>query len=296
MKSITGYLGYPHLTVEQQRDVYAGIIGNKSYVLKIGSKFEATLNEGNEIAISDGVAILSRGHAVTIEKGQIDTVKINSASVGYKRIDVIVISHTKDMVNGYDGDELIVIEGEQALEDPEPPSIFGKLTDPITGEKTDMWDIRSNPDMNYQYPLYQVEVDGIEVTNISPLFKVSGTLNDSTKWNEVFLDVAFSNYNSTNRLSIKRIGKMVEIRGIVNPAYELEFKNLTDTYTIANIDSEYAPSSTVYSTTTIGYGAVARIRITTSGEVTIGRCFLNGQFYKIPQGFQIPIDITYLLE
>lgn len=296
MKSITGYLGYPHLTVEQQRDVYAGIIGNESYVLNIGSKFEATLNEGNEIAISDGVAILSRGHAVTIEKGQIDTVKINSASVGYKRIDVIVISHTKDMDTGYDSDELMVIEGEQALEDPEPPSIFGKQVDPITGEKIDMWDIRSNPDMNYQYPLYQVEVDGIEITNITPLFELSQSLNNTTQWNELLLGVAFEHYSSTNHLSVKRSGKVVEVRGIVMPAYELEFKNLSDTYTIANINDEFTPTSTVYSTTTFGYGVVARIRITTSGVVTIGRCFLNGQFYKIPQGFQIPIDITYLLE
>ena len=55
MEIITGYVGKPHVTSEQDRDVHIGMIGSGSYVLQTGKQMAAEISSNNEIKVRDGV-------------------------------------------------------------------------------------------------------------------------------------------------------------------------------------------------------------------------------------------------
>lgn len=297
MKSITGYLGYPHVTVEQQRDIYAGIIGKRSCVLRVGTEFEATVGENNNITIGDGVAVLSQGHCVTIEHGTTETVHIDSASVGYKRIDLICIRHNIDAISGYDRDSLTVIKGEQTVDSPAEPKLPGWTTDIYTGEKRELWDIKTSPNMGYIYPLYRVEVDGIEIKNVTKLFKISNNLiEDTTTIYPEFCE-NFTNYHLNAReMRIKKNGKVVNILGEVKTLDNLEFKDRETRHKIIKIPEEYRPTETFFTPLVFGYGNTAIFEISKDGYLAIIRSYKNNALTTIPSGYWIPVGISYLLD
>ena len=94
MEIITGYVGKPHVTSEQDRDINIGIFGAESYVLQTGRQLKAEVSSNNEIKIRDGV-LMHQGCAASIKKNTYDSITIANGSQGMKRIDLIVARYHK---------------------------------------------------------------------------------------------------------------------------------------------------------------------------------------------------------
>ena len=157
MQIITGFTGTNHITAEMDRDVNIGILGPKSYVLSVGKKMEAEVASNNEIKINDGV-ISHQGCAGVIKKNTYDSVTIMNGSQGMKRVDLIVLRYERNQDTGVESLDLEVVQGTPAESDPAIP------------EYTE-GDIQAG-DLVADMPLYKVELDGINIVAVEPLFQI----------------------------------------------------------------------------------------------------------------------------
>ena len=157
MQIITGFTGTNHITAEMDRDVNIGILGPQSYVLSVGKKIESEVASNNEIKISDGV-IVHQGCAGVIKKNTYDSVTIMNGSQGMKRVDLIVLRYERNQDTGVESLGLEVMQGTPAESDSVIPEY-------IEG------DIQAG-DLVADMPLYKVELDGINIVAVEPLFQV----------------------------------------------------------------------------------------------------------------------------
>lgn len=174
MDIITGYTGSPHVTAEQDRDINIGIFGNESYVLRTGSQLTAEVSSNNEIKVRDGV-IMHQGCAASIKKNTYDSLAITNGSQGMKRVDLIVARYSRDPSTNEESLTLKVIQGTPSENSPTVPGY-------TTG------DIQSG-DLVADMPLYQVILNGLNITEVKKLFSVQGSIaelsSNLTKTNTV---------------------------------------------------------------------------------------------------------------
>ena len=163
MEIITGYVGKAHVKAEQDRDINQGIIGPGSYVLKTGMQLAAEVSSNNEIKIRDGV-LMHQGCAASIKKNTYDSLTIINGSQGMKRIDLIIARYEKDQNNGTESLKLKVIQGTPAEANAEVPSYTEG-------------DIQAG-DYVADMPLYQVVIDGLNITEVTAMFEVIGSNKD----------------------------------------------------------------------------------------------------------------------
>lgn len=161
MDIITGYTGSPHVTAEQDRDINIGIFGNESYVLQTGSQLTAEVSSNNEIKVRDGV-IMHQGCAASIKKNTYDSLTITNGSQGMKRVDLIVARYSRDPSTNEESLTLKVIQGTPSENSPTVPGY-------TTG------DIQSG-DLVADMPLYQVILNGLNITEVKKLFSVQGSI------------------------------------------------------------------------------------------------------------------------
>lgn len=158
MEIITGYTGKPHVTSEQDRDVNIGVVGKGSYVLQTGMQLAAEVSSNNEIKIRDGV-LMHQGCTASIKKNTYDSLIIINGSQGMKRIDLIVARYEKNQDNGIESLDLKVIQGTPAESTPTVP------------EYTE-GDIQAG-DYVADMPMYQVIIDGLNITEVKKVFEVA---------------------------------------------------------------------------------------------------------------------------
>lgn len=163
MEIITGYIGKPHVTAEQERDVNEGIFDTGSYVLKTGSQLEAELVSNNEIKIRDGVLVI-QGCTAAIKRNTYDPLTIANGSQGMKRIDLIVARYNKNAETKKEEVTLKVIQGT-------PNASTAAVPTYKTG------DIQSG-DLVADMPLYKVTLDGLNVTAVDKMFTIIPTLSE----------------------------------------------------------------------------------------------------------------------
>lgn len=161
MDIITGYTGTPHITAENDRDINIGIFGSKSYALQTGTMLTAEISNNNEIKVRDGV-IMHQGCAASIKKNTYDSVTINNGSQGMKRIDLIVARYEKQPETNVESLKLKVLQGTPAEESPQVPAHTEG-------------DIQAG-DTVADMPLYEVEIDGLNITKIRKVFQTMGDL------------------------------------------------------------------------------------------------------------------------
>ena len=161
MDIITGYTGSPHVTAEQDRDINIGIFGNESYVLQTGSQLTAEVSSNNEIKVRDGV-IMHQGCAASIKKNTYDSLTITNGSQGMKRVDLIVARYSRDPSTNEESLTLKVIQGTPSENSPTVPGY-------TTG------DIQSG-DLVADMPLYQVILNGLNITEVKKLFSLQGSI------------------------------------------------------------------------------------------------------------------------
>lgn len=158
MEIITGYTGKPHVTSEQDRDVNIGVVGEESYVLQTGMQLAAEVSSNNEIKIRDGV-LMHQGCTASIKKNTYDSLIIINGSQGMKRIDLIVARYEKNQVNGIESIDLKVIQGTPA----ESTTTVPEYTE---------GDIQAG-DYVADMPMYQVIIDGLNITEVKKVFEVA---------------------------------------------------------------------------------------------------------------------------
>ena len=155
MNIITGYRAEPHITAQQDRDVNIGIFGASAHILKgVGSEMAATVISANEVEIADG-ALVAEGCTAEIQRGTTENMSIENGKQGMQRIDLIVARYARNPSTAIESMELVVIKGTSAASNPAVPSYNeGTIAD---------------GDSPVDFPIYQVNIDGISITSVDPL-------------------------------------------------------------------------------------------------------------------------------
>ena len=187
MDIITGYTGTPHITAENDRDINIGIFGSKSYVLQTGTMLTAEISNNNEIKVRDGV-IMHQGCAASIKKNTYDSVTINNGSQGMKRIDLLVARYEKQPETNVESLTLKVLQGTPVETSPQVP------------EHTE-GDIQVG-DTVADMPLYEVEIDGLNITEIRKVFQTMGDL-ESVNGKIFSSDFIIAQTITLNRVTLK---------------------------------------------------------------------------------------------
>lgn len=157
MKAITARAGKAHITPLMDSMWHQGIIGNGSCVFDAYEKFAAEIISNNEIRIKPGIAML-QGRFYCIEPNTYDSVTINNGTQGESRIDIIVARWSVNAELETEKMELTVIQGTPST---------AEATAPQSAEG-----ILDNGDLVVDYPLYEVHIEGIAVTNVKSLFSI----------------------------------------------------------------------------------------------------------------------------
>lgn len=158
------------VTADSDGALYSGIFGLENYVVYTGNKFKAEIQSNNKIKINDGSAIMNGRH-IRIPSGDSELVTINNGSQGKNRIDIIVFRYKKELT-GMESANLVVIQGEETTSVAKTPNhIKGSI---LTGA------------VQADFPLYSVELKGINIVEITPLFNV---LMDMSALNEKLYNI-----------------------------------------------------------------------------------------------------------
>lgn len=162
MNIITGYVGEPHVTSQQERNTNIAIFGSGVYIANgVGSELEATIVSANLVEIADGL-LIAEGCTAEITRGTTESLVIENGSQGMKRTDLIVARYTRNANTGAESMELVVIKGTSAASNPAVPSYNTGLI--------------ADGDAIVDFPIYQVNIDGISITSVDALV---GTVNIS---------------------------------------------------------------------------------------------------------------------
>ena len=156
MELVTGFKGEAHISAENWADLNRGLAGDGSYVLPVGERFRAELVTNNLLKIYDGCGIF-QGRQVVIPAGQSDEITIENGSQGEKRIDIVGVRYVKDESSKIETTESVYVKGTPAESDPVAPTL-------------EEGNIRAG-DLAATWALYQLELDGLNVVSVTPLFE-----------------------------------------------------------------------------------------------------------------------------
>jgi len=271
MELVTGYGGKAHITPENWADLNRGFSGMESYVTETGRKFEAELISNNLLKIHDGCGIM-QGRQVVIPKGQSDEVTIQNGTQGMKRIDLVVERYTKNPDTKIETTETVLIKGTPSTNPTVPAYTVG--------------DIRSG-DMKADWPLYEVELNGINVVEVRPVFK---TLVNMSEIQEMLTELNSKSYEII-KSSNGYVKKYAD--GRFEAYVRTTIQNVFNFTQIGNSGIYYASFSNV----AIGITAVEVTSIITNaannGVIWSGNAYLNNNNQAVNgMVFQYGLDKT----
>ena len=166
MKIISGKTGSPHVTSQQFRQIFEGIIGDESCILPCGENLAPELQTNNSLKIRSGL-MYHHGNLSTVELGTYDEVTIQNGTQGMKRIDLVVNRYTREEGSGTEKNEWVVIQGTPHASGPAVPDYTeGNLQD---GDLVD------------DCPYLEVHLDGINVTEVKQLLSVADAISTINK-------------------------------------------------------------------------------------------------------------------
>lgn len=167
MKIISGKTGSPHVTSQQFRQIFEGIIGDESCILPCGGNLTPELQTNNSLKIRSGL-MYHHGNLSTVELGTYDEVTIQNGTQGMKRIDLVVNRYTRKEESGTEENEWVVIQGTPHASSPVVPDYTeGNLQD---GDLVD------------DCPYLEVHLDGINVTEVKQLLSVADAMSTINKY------------------------------------------------------------------------------------------------------------------
>lgn len=189
---ITGTKGTPHVTSTQDRSIYEKIIGKGSYILDDNELLEPELQSNQSLRIRSGM-LYHHGSITEVKRNTYDEVTIANGSQGMKRIDLVVARYTKNPETEIEEMNWVVIQGTPAASDPATPAYTeGNMQE---GDLTD------------DCPVFEVHLDGIQVTEVVKLLKVlEGSLESLNSKIGVLQDT-----DSTSESAIASNGRALKI-------------------------------------------------------------------------------------
>ena len=271
MEIITGYVGKPHVTSEQDRDVHIGMIGSGSYVLQTGKQMTAEISSNNEIKVRDGV-LMHQGCAASIKKNTYDSLSIVNGSQGMKRIDLIVARYERNKNTGVESLTLKVLKGTPASANPATPAY-------TTG------DIQAG-DYTADMPMYKVTLDGINITKLEKQFQTVETNAALTQKVNVLNSTMTVTTGSFRNLSskISNYSKATKMGNLVVLHLNFELKNaIVNGDCLIAVPSNMIPSDNVE----ISFSNASMRLNAGSGNITIR--------HNMPSGSWITGECVYFL-
>ena len=183
---VTGYAGKAHINSADQGSFNASFAGTGEFVMEMGNQFAASIVNNNTVRIQDG-DLLMQGRHIRIEPNSYEDVTIDTGTAGKKRIDLIVMTYTKDTSTGVETAALQVIKGAETDGTPTTPTRTSG-------------NILNGASVN-QMLLYKVNIDGVALTSVTKAFKVIPTYKSLAEQYEAEFKKACSTYlNSLNIL------------------------------------------------------------------------------------------------
>lgn len=168
----------------------AGVITEGQYVLDVGNKFAYEQISNNEIRIKDG-HLVNQGRHACIDYNGFEDVTVENGVPGEKRSDIIVARYTKSPSTGEEACHLCVVKGVGAAEYSDPVLTAGNLLEGAT--ESDM-------------PLYRVNLNGLAVESITPLFKILVKYTD-------FMDkIPYISYEGANAFEFNESMMLAKIK------------------------------------------------------------------------------------
>lgn len=163
MNIITATKGIVHVTSMQFRNIMQSIVGDGSYIADLGEQLAPELVNNNTVKIRPGV-LFHHGCAYEVPDGTYDEITIENGTQGMKRIDLVVSRYTKNNDTGVEEGEWVVIKGMPVASNPTAPAhTVGNMQD---GDLVD------------DCPMYEVELDGINVVEVRTLLTVMPNMTD----------------------------------------------------------------------------------------------------------------------
>ena len=253
MNIIAGYVGEPHVTSQQERNTNIAIFGSDARIIGgVNSELEATVVSANLVEISDGM-IVCEGCTAEIPRGTNDSLVIDNGEQGMKRIDLIVARYTRNANTGAESMELVVIKGTSAASDPVEPSYNTGLI--------------ADGDSPVDFPIYQVNIDGISITSVDALVdtvnipdlisnSISSALNSALRW-KIFGGTPNNNYVQgqtfvTVPATAKEVYVIVYIKWTTNDKVMVDFHIPIDPYAFGTPEN-FAQHVKFYGTNHDGY-------------------------------------------
>lgn len=153
---ITGHTGTQHVTAEASGALHAGVIGSGKYVLTGGNQFAAEIVSNNLIKIKSG-ELVNQGRHMRIPVNSYEEATIQNGTQGMKRHDLIVMRYKNDTSAQVESAELVVLKGISGTTAYDPVYTKGDI---LSGDLQD------------DFPLYRVSLNGLTVESVTPLFNV----------------------------------------------------------------------------------------------------------------------------
>lgn len=165
MIPITNVAGAPHITPKQDAMFHRGIAGADSCVYNFFESFEPEVSSNQKIKARSGIGQL-QGRLFCIEPSTYDEIQIANGTQGEKRIDLIVVRWTVNEEKNTQTADWVVIQGESTTGTPVAPD--------YTDGDLDAGDTVAD------MPMYEVSLDGINVTGVAKRFDAQGGLANLT--------------------------------------------------------------------------------------------------------------------
>lgn len=235
--------------------LYSKIFGSGCYVLSGGNELKAEIQSNNLIKIYDGDLIMQGRHSY-IPASDSDNVTINNGSQGMNRKDLIVARYTKDST-GVEDVTLQVVQGTATSGTATAPGYTdGDILKGATAK---------------DFPLYEVSLTGINITEIKKLFKVLGTnedlANSLTELNgKSGTLISADQNNPITEYQLYKMGKMV----VFNVTNYKKGQGAVNGRVIGTIQEGFLPPHTI----AISFGTSGAYQFDSSGNPG-SRIFVN---------------------
>ena len=168
---ITGYWGEPHITPENDRGIYAAILGKGRFVLNVGEQFRAEYIGNNTVRMYDG-KLIDNGAVAGIPAGEYIDINVPNAGQGMKRRDIIAFQYNKDITTQKESGSFVLVRGEEVS------STTGQIRHPNLTQEN----LLTDEAVTDQMALWSIVVSGADIgsmveefTVLDPLLYKSGT-------------------------------------------------------------------------------------------------------------------------
>lgn len=161
MKIVTGVGEQDHVMPKDFRNMFVGMFGPDSYILKTGEQLEATLVSNNQVDIGTGMMV-NQGNLSTEDNGA--SISITNGTLGMKRIDLIVNRYQRDDATQIESNSWVYIMGTD------------HATSPVAPAYTE-GDILAG-DLIVDCPVYKVTLNGLNIESIERMIPTMKSLSE----------------------------------------------------------------------------------------------------------------------